>query len=291
MEILLALLYPAGFGAIVVGLFTYLRSQEGQRSLKIAQSNLTPPTDIESGYAAVAASMKALRRAKQEEHHLLLRNWQNSYLELLPATDPEKSTHLAQLQGVKIETAAFELDANGMKMMAGAITAAKIKAKTLTISNDNELPVVEDGPEWSPLPYKKTTRDPDEDLSYGDRRIQRAGAFVRAEPRTDGAIYGVATGGDIVHFDGYVHGQAVNGNTVWFVYIGQHSGLRKYVHSIATTNRSTSGMANLTNNGNLDPDQRRQLERTPAIVMNYQQHRYDSDPKTKIPSTLTKVWY
>lgn len=247
MEILLALLYPAGFGAIVVGLFTYLRSQEGQRSVRIAQSNLTPPTDIESGYAAVAASMKALRRAKQEEHHLLLRNWQSSYLELLPATDPEKSTHQAQLQGVKIETARFELDKNGMR----------VKHQSLT---------VEDGPEWSPLPYKKNTRDPDEGLSYGDRRIQRAGAFVRTEPRTDAAIYGVADGGDVVHFDGYVHGQAVNGNTVWFVYIGQNSGLRKYVHSVATTNRSTSGMANLTNNGNLDPDQRRQLERTPATV-------------------------
>lgn len=289
MEILLALLYPAGFGAIVVGLFTYLRSQEGQRSVKIAQSNLTPVTDIESGYAAVAASMKALRRAKQEEHQILMGNWQNSYLELLPATDPEKTTHQAQLQGVKIETARFSLDSNGMKMMAGTITAAH-----LSVKNIDGPPVIEDGPEWSPLPYKKTKKDPDAELSYGDRRIQRAGAFVRTEPRTDAAIYGVATGGDIVHFDGYVHGEAVNGNTVWFVYIGQHSGLRKYVHSVATTNHSTSGMANLTNNGNLDPDQRRQLERTPAIVRNYQEDqrkKYDPTPKTKIPSTMTKVWY
>lgn len=255
MEILLALMFPATLGAMVVGLFTFLRSQEGQRSLKIAQSNLTPVADIESGYAAVAASMKALRRAKQEEHQLLLRNWQSKYLELLPATDPEKTTYQAQLQGIKIQTAAFELDATGMR------------------AKDQILPV-EDGPEWTPLPYKKTKKDPDEAMSYNDRCIQRAGAFVRTEPHTDAAVYGVASGGEIVRFDGYVHGQAVAGNTIWFVTIGKHSGLRKYVHSIATTNRSTNGMRNLT---------------TPNIT--YSGGSHNAAPKTKIPPTLTKIWY
>lgn len=276
------LLFPGGIVGLCVCLFFYLRKQEtAQRALRIAKTNLTPVSDIESGYAAVAASMKALRRAKQEEHNLLLRNWQSKYFELLPDTDPEKTTHQAQLQGVKIETAGFVLDKNGMRA----------KHNNLLIEASTEPPVVEDGPEWIPLSYTRPKKDPDEGMSYNDRRIQSAGAFVRTEPHTRAAIYGVATGGDTVRFDGYVHGEAVQGNPVWFVYIGQNSGLRKYIHSIATTNRSTSGMANLTNNGNLDPDQRRQLERTPAIVMNYQQHRYDSDPKTKIPSTLTKVWY
>lgn len=236
MEILLFLLYPAGFGALVFGLFKFLRSQEGQRSLQIAKTNLTPVSEIESGYAAVAASMKALRRAKQEEHNLLLRNWQSSYFELLPATDPEKTTHQARLQGVKIETAAFVLDKDGMRA----------KHQNLIIESGTELPVVEDGPEWMPLPYKRPKKDPDEDMSYNDRRIQSAGAFVRTEPHTRAAIYGVATGGDTVHFDGYAHGEAVAGNTIWFVYIGKNSGLRKYIHSIATTNRSISGMRNLT---------------------------------------------
>jgi hypothetical protein len=293
MEILLALMYPAGFLAIVSTLFMYLRKQEtAQRALQIAKTNLTPVKDIESGYAAVAASVKALRKAKQEEHHLLLRNWQNKYMALLPDTDPEKATHQAQIQGIKIETAAFTLDKNGMRA----------KNKTLTIPHDNECPVVEDGPEWTPLPHKK--RDPDEEMSYNERRIQHAGAFIRAEPHTSAIVYGVATGGDIVHFDGYVHGEAVSGNTIWFVYIGKVSGLRKYVHSIATTNRSISGMRNLTEpvsklarrkaaGDYLDPDEVRELEREAAIVKNYQEDRkkYDPTPKTEIPSSLTKVWY
>lgn len=279
------LLFPGGIVGLCVCLFFYLRKQEtAQRALRIAKTNLTPVSDIASGYAAVAASMKALRRAKQEEHNLLLRNWQSKYFELLPATDPEKTTHQAQLQGVKIETAGFVLDKDGMRA----------KNQNLIIESGTELPVVEDGPEWVPLPYKRPKKDPDEGMSYSDRRIQSAGAFVRAEPHTQASVYGVATGGDVVHFDGYVHGEAVNGNTVWFVYTGKNSGLRKYVHSIATTNRTTSGMPNLTNPGNLDPDQRRQLERTPAIVKNYQQEKmmkYDAVPKNKIPSTITKVWY
>lgn len=235
------LLFPGGIIGVVVCLFFYLRKQQtAQRALQIAKTNLTPVSDIESGYAAVAASMKALRRAKQEEHQLLLRNWQNSYLELLPDTDPEKTTHQAKLQGVNIETASFALDAGGMKLNAGTITAAHLYAKILPT---DEL-VVDDGPEWTPLPYRK--KDPDEGRSYNERQIQNAGAFVRSEPHTGASTYGVATGGDWVHFDGYVHGEAVAGNTIWFVYIGKGSGLRKYIHSIATTNRSTSGMRNLT---------------------------------------------
>lgn len=231
------LLFPGGIVGVVVCLFLYLRKQRtAHRALQIAKTNLRPVSDIESGYAAVATSMRALRRAKQEEHNLLLKNWQNSYLELLPDTDPEKSTHQAKLQGVKIETAGFTLDANGMK------------AKNLYMQTDTEVPVVDDGPEWMPLPYesRRSKKDPDEGMSYNDRRIQSAGAFVRTEPSTSAKIYGVADGGTIVHFDGYVRGEAVAGNPIWFVYVGSGSGLRKYIHSVATTNRSTTGMRDMT---------------------------------------------
>jgi len=253
------LLFPGGILGIVVCLFLYLRkSQEGQRALKIAKTNLSPAEDIVRGYASVASSMRALRQAKQEEHQLLLRNWQNSYIELLPDTDPEKITHNARLQGVKVEEAKFVLD-NAGRMM----------------------PLVEDGPEWVPLPYTKG--DPDEGLTYTDRRIQRAGAFVRSEPNTKASTYGVADGGSIVHFDGYVYGEAVAGNDIWFVYIGEGSGLRKYVHSIATTNRSTTGLpdmtyatstADYTINPHVPmPDQEKEKQQTLAIVKKYHEGR------------------
>jgi hypothetical protein len=132
-------------------------------------------------------------------------------------------------------------------------------------------------------------------MTYTQRRIQSAGAFVRCAPNTKASTYGVAEGGSIMQFDGYVHGEPVNGNPVWFVYTGKGSGLLKYVHSIATTDRSTSGLPNLTDPGTLDPDQRRQLERTPAIVRNYQQDRiqmkYNQHLDTDIPSTVRKSWY
>ncbi len=237
------LLFPGGIIGIVVALFLYLRKQErghrrsiSGRTVRIIESNLPPAEDISRGFAAVATSMRALRKAKQEEHAILLKNWQNSYLELLPDTDPEKTTHQATLQGVKIETASFVLDASGIS--AKSISAKSIATASLSI--DNELPVVDDGPEWRPLPYSK--KDPDEEMTYSDRRIQRAGAFVRSEPFTKAAVYGVADGNSIMHFDGYVYGEAVAGNDIWFVYIGRKSGLPKFVHSIATTNRQTSGL-------------------------------------------------
>jgi hypothetical protein len=221
------LLFPGGIVGIMVCLFLYLRSQRGvRRSIygradTIVRSNLAAADDIEQGYAAVATSMQALRAAKQEEHQLLLKNWHNQYMALLPDTDPEKTTHQAKLQGVSIEEAKFVLD-NAGRMM----------------------PVVEDGPEWKPLSY--TRKDPDEELTYTDRRIQRAGAFVRSEPNTKASTYGVASGGAVWRFDGYVRGEPVAGNDIWFVYIGKASGLRKYVHSIATTNRSISGLPDMT---------------------------------------------
>jgi len=235
------LLFPGGIVGIVVCLFLYLRkSQEGQRALQIAKTNLTPVEDIERGYAAVATSMRALRKAKNEEHRLLLNNWQAKYLELLPDTDPEKVEHLAKRQGISIESASFTLDTNGMKIDAGTITAAHITAKTLTISSDSQLPLVEDGPEWQPLPYAK--RDPDEELTYTERRIQSAGAFVRTAPSDQAKAFGTLRGGDFWKFDGWVKGKPISGNDIWFFYVGNNSGLTKYVWSGATTNSSPSGL-------------------------------------------------
>jgi hypothetical protein len=266
------LLFPGGILGAVFFLVFYLRKQKKSkyRSITgrveaIVKSNLTPAEDIAKGYAAVAASMRQLRAAKQQEHSLLAGNWKRDYMALLPDTDPEKSTYMAQLQGVKIQTAAFELDSNGMKITAGTITASHLSAKYIA-----GYPVVEDGPEWVPLgvPPRGWSRKEPEELSYSQRRIQSAGAFVRCAPNTKASTYGVAEGGSIMQFDGYVHGEPVNGNPVWFVYTGKGSGLLKYVHSIATTDRSTSGLPNLLNLG-----------------------KYNPVPKEFIPSTLRKTWY
>lgn len=265
MEFLLALLYPGALGAIVTGLFIFLRSQEGRRSLKAAKTILTPIEDIETGYEAVASSMKALRKAKQEEHQLLLKNWQNSYLALLPDTDPEKTTHQAQLQGVKIETAASVLDKDGMRA----------KHNSLTVSNRYELIPVEDGPEWTPLPYARSKKDPDEELTYTQRRIQYAGALVRSEPSTTASTYGTTTGGAVLRFDGYVHGEPVSGNDIWFVYIGKGSGLPKFVHSLSTTNRYTSGLPYMNS-----------LSASFA-----RQSKYTIEPAVEIPASTVKVMW
>lgn len=280
------LLFPGGILGAVFFLVFYLKKQKKSkyrpitgRVETIVKSNLTPASDIAQGYAAVAASMRQLRAAKQQEHSLLAGNWKRDYMALLPDTDPEKSTYMAQIQGVKIETASFTLDKNGMR------------------ANGQQIPLAEDGPEWLPLdtPPRGWSRKEPEEMTYTQRRIQPAGAFIRSAPNTKAHTYEVAYGGSVVSFDGYVHGENVNGNPVWFVYIDEKTGIPKYVHSIATTDRSTSGLPNLTDPGTLDPDQRRQLERTPAIVRNYQQDRiqmkYNQHLDTDIPSTVRKSWY
>jgi hypothetical protein len=228
------LLFPGGIVGLVVVLFLYLRkSQEGQRALQIAKTNLTPVEDIERGYAAVATSMRALRKAKNEEHALLLRNWQNSYLTLLHDTDPDKAAYLAKRQGISVESASFILDSSGMRAKDGTL----------------DLPLVEDGPEWQPLPYPK--RDPDEELTYTDRRIQSAGAFVRTAPSDTAKTYGTIAGGDVWKFDGWVHGKPISGNDVWFFYIGKNSGQLKFVWSGATTNPATTGLPSRENHYNV----------------------------------------
>jgi hypothetical protein len=274
------LLFPGGILGAVVVLFLYLKKQEKgkYRSITgrvetIVKSNLTPASDIAQGYAAVAASMRQLRAAKQEEHSLLLGNWKRDYMALLPDTDPEKSTYLAQIQGIKIETASFTLDRNGIR------------------SDQLQMPLVEDGPDWIPLKHRR--REPEE-MTYTQRRIQSAGAFVRTQPHTKAEVIMVLPGNNVFQFEGYVVGERVNGNPNWLVYHGKESRFPTYVHTVATTDKSVSGLPNLTDPGNLDPDQQSELERIPAIVRNYQGDqvlKYQAEPATKIPSTLRKSYH
>lgn len=316
MEFLLFLLYPAGIVSIVGVVFLYLRSTHtAQRALTIAKAHMTPAEDIAKGYAAVEASVKALRAAKKEEQALYETEWEKQfytpeeYKELL-----DKRHHEKMLSDHKIKSRFISAD----------------KIKTVSAVQEDLVP---DGPEWVPLPGARH-KEPEE-LTYSQRRIQRAGAFVRKAASTSAPVYGVAEGGSVVRFDGYVHGETVAGNDVWFVYIGKNSNLPKYIHSVATTNRSTSGLKDLTeydtvtmksfdgteirtskipNGGitigsnyiqmpnatirsrqaeNLNPDQVRELERQPAIVKNYQEDRrngkYDPVPKEFIPSAVKRV--
>lgn len=228
MEVLLFLMYPAGLVAICGMLFLHLRgSHTGQRALKIAKAHMAPVEDISKGFKAVETSVKALRAAKEAEQALYEEEWEKQfytpeeYKELI-----DKRHHEKMLSEHKIKTRIIPAD----------------KIKTISAVSDETVP---DGPEWVPLPHARK-KDPDEELTYSQRRIQRAGAFVRSAPNTSASTYGVAEGGSVIRFDGYVHGQKVAGNDIWFVYIGKGSNLPKYVHSVATTNRSISGMQDLT---------------------------------------------
>lgn len=226
------LLFPGGIVGALACLFWYLwkiergkdRSIYGHRTAKravnVAKAHLTPQEDIEAGYAAVAASVKQLRAAKTEENRLYQDRWEKQFY-----TPEEYAKVLEERRPAKT-----------------AITGAKFFS-----DKDTELFLyVEEGPEWKPLPYSRSKRDPDEELGYSERRIQRAGAFVRSGPSINASTYGVADGGSVVRFDGFVRGEPVAGNDVWFFYVGKGSGLLKYVHSIATTNRQTTGMKDYT---------------------------------------------
>lgn len=220
MEILLALLYPAGFISIVTGLMLYLRKQEiGQRAVRIAKAHLTPAEDIEVGYAAVAASVKALRAAKEEEDQLHIDAWEQEFY-----TPEEYKALLEKRRHEKM------------------LEEGKIKAQELSVAETKHISAVDrEGDEWVPLGHKRK-QDPDEDLSYSQRRIQSAGAFVRDAPSDKAYSMGAITGGSVWRFDGWVKGKPIAGNNVWFYYVGEKSGIVKYVWSGATTNRSTTGM-------------------------------------------------
>lgn len=230
------LLFPGGIIGVVVVLFLYLRKQEtAQRAIRSAKAHLTPLEDIETGYAAVEASMKALRAAKTEENAVHIDNWESQFY------SPE------EYQKVLDERRHEKM------LKAGKIDSKIITSSKFFINKDTEMDmemVVDNGVEWRPLPYSR--KDPNEELSYTQRRIQSAGAFVRTEPHDQAAVYGVAEGNSVLRFDGYVRAQPIAGNDVWFFYVGKGSGLRKYVHSIATHNRNPSGLPDMTDYGDRD---------------------------------------
>lgn len=215
MEILLALLYPAGFVSIVTGLIIYLRKQEiSQRAIKIAKAHLTPAEDIEVGFKAVADSVKALRAAKEEEDQLHIDAWEQEFY-----SPEEYKAVLAERKHQK------ELEEH------------KVSTKFIPATQTNTV---------SAVGWKRHTEKPDEELSYSQRRIQSAGGFVRSAPSTKASTYGALRGGSVFRVEGYVRGEPVAGNDIWFFYIGKDSKVPMYIHSIATTNRSTSGIPDCT---------------------------------------------
>jgi hypothetical protein len=246
------LLFPGGFIGAAVVLFWYVwKTERGKRrsifgrTSRIIEAKLSPVSDIESGYAAVEASVKQLRAAKTEENQLYIDRWEKQFY-----SEEEYKKILMERHPTKMLNQASSRRTNSNPpdnyISAATIKSTTISTGSLSFTSPPILTTVDDGPEWKPLPYTHKRTNPDEELSYTQRRIQRAGAFVRAEPHDQAETYGVAVGGSVQRFDGFVHGQAIAGNTVWFFYVGEGSGLRKYVHSIATTNRSTSGMQDYT---------------------------------------------
>lgn len=69
-----------------------------------------------------------------------------------------------------------------------------------------------------------------------------AGVNGRDKPSTDGAVQKVFGGNLMLDFKGFVRGQSVNGNDIWFV--GFSSGL--YFHSSAFESQSTDNLPDLT---------------------------------------------
>lgn len=218
MEFLLFLLYPAGLLSIVAGLATFLRSNTGQRALKISRANRSDPDDLETGFAAVSASMKQLRQAKTEENQLHIDTWEQQFY-----TEEEYKALIAKRQHEKM------------------LEEGTIKAKMLTPTETKHISAVDrEADEWVPLGYTRK-HDPDEELTFSQRRIQRAGAFIRTTPHDQSVSLGAVVGGSVINLDGWVKGKSIAGNNVWFYFVGR-GGTKKYIWSGATTNRSTSGM-------------------------------------------------
>ncbi len=74
------------------------------------------------------------------------------------------------------------------------------------------------------------------------QRIASYAAKYRDRPDDDGALLQTFVAGDTYDFKGYVHGESVDGNDIWFV--GRYTG--GYVWSGAFTDRSTNGLVDLT---------------------------------------------
>ena len=68
------------------------------------------------------------------------------------------------------------------------------------------------------------------------------GVYYRKEPKRSGEVIELFDGGEVVNFKGFVRGESVDGNNIWFV--GRFSG--GYSHSSGYTDSSTKGLDDLT---------------------------------------------
>lgn len=87
-----------------------------------------------------------------------------------------------------------------------------------------------------------TPKAPVEILKNNERKIGSAGGKQRVQPNTDAEISHLLDPGFVFEVKGYVKGQNVDGNDIWFV--GKNSG--HYVWSGGTNNGSFAGLPNLT---------------------------------------------
>lgn len=87
-----------------------------------------------------------------------------------------------------------------------------------------------------------TPKAPVEILKNNERKIGSAGGKQRVQPNTEAEITAVLDPSFVFTVKGYVHGQKVDGNDIWFV--GNNSG--HYVWSGGTNNGSFAGLPNLS---------------------------------------------
>ncbi len=89
---------------------------------------------------------------------------------------------------------------------------------------------------WLRPKYQEST------VTAPNERLCTVAVNYRTAPNTGATIVSVFNVGDTYNFKGYVHGESVSGNDIWFV--GAYTG--HYAHSSGFGDKSTNGLANLT---------------------------------------------
>jgi hypothetical protein len=94
----------------------------------------------------------------------------------------------------------------------------------------------------NPAPYYAADPAPAATLADYQRVVVAAGVNYRKLPKSSGTLVETFKAGDTYDFKGYVHGETVEGNDIWFV--GRYSG--GYAWSGGFTDTSTKGLPDLT---------------------------------------------
>lgn len=119
----------------------------------------------------------------------------------------------------------------------------RIKYWTKVLNGEIAIP----GTVTPPTVPNDTPKAPDNSMGYKitpqTRRVGNWIANQRTAPSTAGKITFELEANFYFEVKGYVHGQSINGNDIWFV--GAKSG--QYVHSGETTNPSTDNLTHLVN--------------------------------------------